>query len=260
MVLGEPQILGQVKDAYDAAIAAGASARTSRAACRARSRWRSASAPDAARRRHRQHLERRGRSREASSSRRARRSHRAPLVGAGEMAERAAKSLGQHARATPHLQPQLRGARGQPRVALQRVRGAASSSSSRSSMQSDVVVASRPRDNFVVTKDLVKRVMKQRKGKALLHRHRGAAQHRPLRPRSRQRLRLQRRRSRAQVAENMKNRQAEVAAAEKIVEAELGSWGAVGPRAQREPTIVALRAKEGRARRGARAHARLARA
>lgn len=242
MVLGEPQILGQVKDAYDAAVAAGAlrshlSRCVSRAftvAKRVRTETQLAAgtvsissvAVDLAKRIFGDLSER-----------------TVLLVGAGEMAEAAAKSLGQQARAVRICNRSFERA---ANLASHFNATAAPIDQLESELvMSDVVVTSTSSKSFVITRDLVKRVMKQRKGRTLffidiavprnvdpaIHEHIDNAYVYDVDD-------LQ-----SEVAENMKSRQGEVAAAEKIVEAELGQWLQWARGLNVNPTIVALRAK-----------------
>jgi glutamyl-tRNA reductase len=242
MVLGEPQILGQVKDAYDAAVAAGAlrshlSRCVSRAftvAKRVRTETQlgagtvsiSSVAVDLARRIFGDLTDR-----------------TVLLVGAGEMAEAAAKSLGQQARAIRICNRSFERA---ANLASHFNATAAPIEQLESELvMSDVVVASTSSKNFVITRDLVKRVMKQRKGRTLffvdiavprnvdpaIHEHIDNAYVYDVDD-------LQ-----SEVAENMKSRQGEVAAAEKIVQAELAQWLQWARGLNVNPTIVALRAK-----------------
>jgi glutamyl-tRNA reductase len=241
MVLGEPQILGQVKDAYDAAITAGA-LRSHLARCVSRAftvakRIRSETqlgagtvsissvAVDLAKRIFG----------ELSN-------HTVLLVGAGEMAEAAAKSLGQQAKAI--------------RICNRSFERAASLAAHFSAaavpleqleselVTSDVVVTSTSSKNFIITRDLVKRVMKQRKGRTLFFvdiavpRNIDPAVHALDNAYVYNVDDLEQ-----EVAENMKARQKEVAAAEKIVEAELALWLKWARGLNVNPTIVALRAK-----------------
>lgn len=241
MVLGEPQILGQVKEAYDAAVAAGAlrghlSRCVSRAfgvAKRVRSETQlgagtvsiSSVAVDLARRIFGD-LDQRT----------------VLLVGAGEMAEAAARSLGKGAKAirvcnrsfdrAAHLAAQFGGTA----APLDQLESELT--------QSDVVVASTSSKSFVVTRDLVKRVMKQRKGRTLFFVD--IAVPRNVEP-DVHRLDnvyvfnvddLEQ-----EVAENMKARQKEVATAEAIVQAELDEWTTWARGLHVQPTIVALRAR-----------------
>ena len=241
MVLGEPQILGQVKDAYDAAVAAGALRshlsrcvhRAFTVAKRVRSETQlgagtvsiSSVAVDLAKRIFG----------DLSTS-------TVLLVGAGEMAEQAAKSLGKGAKAiricnrsferAAHL-AQSFGGTAAPLDQLEVELGV-----------SDVVVASTSSKSYVITKDLVKRVMKTRKGRTLFFID--IAVPRNVEPEVHKLDNvyvfnvddLE-----AEVAENMKARQKEVAAAEQIVETELGEWRAWARGLDVQPTIVGLRAK-----------------
>ncbi|HVJ90693.1 MAG TPA: glutamyl-tRNA reductase [Labilithrix sp.] len=242
MVLGEPQILGQVKDAYDAAVAAGAlrshlSRCVSRAftvAKRVRTETQlgagtvsiSSVAVDLAKRifgdlRDRTVL----------------------LVGAGEMAEAAAKSLGQQAKGIRICNRSFERA---ANLATQFNATAAPIEQLESELVlSDVVVASTSSKTFVITRDLVKRVMKQRKGRTLFFID--IAVPRNVDPEIHERIDnayvydvddLQH-----EVAENMKSRLQEVAAAEKIVEGEVLQWLQWARSRNVSPTIVALRAK-----------------
>jgi glutamyl-tRNA reductase len=241
MVLGEPQILGQVKDAYDAAIAAGA-LRSHLARCVSRSftvakRIRtetqlgagtvsiSSVAVDLAKRIFGELND-----------------HTVLLVGAGEMAEQAAKSLGQQAKAIRICNRSFERA---ANLASHFNATAAPLEQLESELvQSDVVVASTSAKNFVVTKDLVKRVMKQRKGKTLFFidiavpRNIEPAVHGLDNVYVYNVDDLEH-----EVAENMKSRQKEVAAATQIVEAELATWTQWARGLNVNPTIVALRAK-----------------
>jgi glutamyl-tRNA reductase len=242
MVLGEPQILGQVKDAYDSAVAAGALrshlsrcvSRSFTVAKRVRTETQlgagtvsiSSVAVDLAKRifgdlRDRTVL----------------------LVGAGEMAEAAAKSLGQQAKGLRicnrsfERAAQLAGVFGATAAPLDQLESEL--------VISDVVVASTASKSFIITRDLVKRVMKQRKGRTLFFVD--IAVPRNVEPSIHEQVDnayvynvddLEH-----EVAENMKSRQREVAAAEKIVEAELAEWLKWARGLNVNPTIVALRAK-----------------
>ena len=242
MVLGEPQILGQVKDAYDAAVASGAlrshlSRCVSRAfsvAKRVRTETQlgagtvsiSSVAVDLAKRIF------------GDLSQRT-----VLLVGAGEMAEAAAKSLGQQAKAIRICNRSFE--RAANLAAHFNATAAPIEQLEAELVMSDVVVASTSSKSFVITRDLVKRVMKQRKGRTLffvdiavprnvdptIHTHIDNAYVYDVDD-------LQ-----SEVAENMKSRQSEVAAAEKIVEAELKEWLRWARALNVNPTIVALRAK-----------------
>ena len=241
MVLGEPQILGQVKDAYDAAVAAGAlRSHLSRCVSRAftvAKRVRTETALGAG---------------TVSISSVAvdlatrifgdLSNHTVLLVGAGEMAEQAAKSLGKGAK--------------QIRVCNRSIERAANLASQFGGTAapleqleaelavSDVVVASTGAKNFVVTRDAVKRVMKARKGRTLFFID--IAVPRNVDPEIHELDNvyvfnvddLER-----EVAENMKARQKEVVAAETIVAKELDEWSKWARSLDVQPTIVALRAK-----------------
>ncbi|MBX3214885.1 MAG: glutamyl-tRNA reductase [Labilithrix sp.] len=242
MVLGEPQILGQVKDAYDAAVAAGAlrsnlSRCVSRAfsvAKRVRTETQlgagtvsiSSVAVDLAKRIFGDLGDR-----------------TVLLVGAGEMAEAAAKSLGQQAKSIRICNRSFD--RAANLAAHFNATAAPIEQLESELVMSDVVVASTSSRNFVITRDLVKRVMKQRKGRTLffvdiavprnvdpaIHEHIDNAYVYDVDDLE------------SEVAENMRSRQAEVAEAEKIVEAELALWLQWARGLNVNPTIVALRAK-----------------
>ncbi len=241
MVLGEPQILGQVKDAYDAAVAAGALrshlgrcvSRAFAVAKRVRTETQlgsgqvsiSSVAVDLARRIF------------GDLS-----SHSVLLVGAGEMAEAAAKSLGKGAKAI-HVcnrsferAAQLAAKFGGSAAPLDQLEAEL--------LVSDVVVTSTGATHYIVTKDLIKRVMKQRKGRTLFFVD--IAVPRNVDPEVHgvdnvyvfnvDDLEQQ-------VAENMRARHGELAAAEAIVETEVSEWHAWARGLEVQPTIVALRAK-----------------
>lgn len=241
MVLGEPQILGQVKDAYDAASARGA-IRSHLARCLNRSftvakRVRtetqlgagtvsiSSVAVDLAKRIFGDLTNR-----------------TVLLVGAGEMAEAAAKSLGQAAKSIRICNRSFERA-----AELASHFGATAAPIEQLESElviSDVVVASTSSKSFIITRDLVKRVMKQRKGRTLFFID--IAVPRNVEPSVHDLDNayvydvddLEH-----EVAENMKSRQSEVASAEKIIEAELVEWLKWARGLNVNPTIVALRAK-----------------
>jgi glutamyl-tRNA reductase len=164
MVLGEPQILGQVKDAYDAAVAAGAlkgmlgrcMSRAFAVAKRVRTETAigagsvsiSSVAVDLARRIFGDLSD-----------------HAVLLLGAGEMAEAAAKSLGKGARALRIVNRSferaaaLAGAMHASAVPWDQLEAEL--------VQADVVVASTGSPTAVVTRDMVKRAMKARRGRTL---------------------------------------------------------------------------------------------
>jgi glutamyl-tRNA reductase len=241
MVLGEPQILGQVKDAYDAAVAVGALrnhlgrciGRAFTVAKRIRTETQlgagivsiSSVAVDLARRIFGDLT-----------------NHTVLLVGAGEMAEAAAKSLGKGAKAI--------------RVCNRSFDRAASLAASFGGTAapldqleaeltlSDVVVASTSSKTFVISPELVKRVMKARKGRTLFFidiavpRNVDPGVHKLDNVYVFNVDDLEQ-----EVAENMKARQNEVAVAEAIVDAELRDWSAWARGLDVQPAIVSLRAK-----------------
>jgi glutamyl-tRNA reductase len=241
MVLGEPQILGQVKDAYDAATAAGALKsylgrcvhRAFTVAKRVRTQTAlgagtvsiSSVAVDLARKIF------------GDLS-----NHAVLLVGAGEMAEAAAKSLGKGARSIRVCNRSFDRAAA---LAAQFGGSAAPLESLADELTiADVVVTSTGSPTFVVTRDMVKRAMKARKGRTLFFID--IAGPRNVEP------------SvhgidnvyvynvddlEHQVAEGMKARHAEVAAAERIVEAEVAEFQTWSRGLDVQPAVVALRAK-----------------
>jgi len=165
MVLGEPQILGQVKDAYDAAVAAGTMrsflARCVHRAFTVAKRVRSETAI--------------GAGTVSISSVAVELSRRVfgelddrtvLLVGAGEMAEAAARSIGKGAKEIRVVNRSLERAE-----SLAKKFGGAAANLQALEAElavADVVVASTASPTFVVTRDLVKRVMRARRGRALL--------------------------------------------------------------------------------------------
>lgn len=242
MVLGEPQILGQVKDAYDAAVATGAlRSHLSRCVSRAFT--------VAKRVRTETQLGAGTVSISSVAVDLAKRifgdlgSCTVLLVGAGEMAEAAAKSLGQQAKAIRICNRSFE--RAANLASHFNATAAPIEQLENELVMSDVVVASTSSKSFVITRDLVKRVMKQRKGRTLFFVD--IAVPRNVDPAIHEQIDnayvydvddLQ-----SEVAENMKSRQGEVATAEKIVESELGQWLAWARGLNVNPTIVALRAK-----------------
>jgi glutamyl-tRNA reductase len=242
MVLGEPQILGQVKDAYDAAVQAGAlRSRLSRCVSRAftvakrvRSETQlgagtvsvSSVAVDLAKR---IFGDLSGRN--------------VLLVGAGEMAEAAARSLAQQAKALRICNRSFERA---ATLASQFHAGAAPMDQLEAELvMADVVVASTSSTAFVITHDLVRRVMKQRKGRTLFFID--IAVPRNIDPSIHTEIDnayvydvddLE-----SEVAENMKSRQSEVATAERIVNEEVAAWLTWARGLDVNPTIVAFRAK-----------------
>jgi glutamyl-tRNA reductase len=241
MVLGEPQILGQVKDAYEAATAAGTLGsflgrcvhRAFTVAKRVRTETQlgagtvsiSSVAVDLAR----QIFGDLG-------------NHTVLLVGAGEMAEQAAKSLGKGAHAIHVCNRSFdRGA------ALARDFGGTAAPWDRLEDElavADVVVASTASPGYILTRDMVKRAMKVRRGKTLFFID--IAVPRNVEPSIHQIDNvyvfnvddLER-----QVAEGLKARQGEVSRAESIVQQELAEFQQWARGLDVAPTVVALRAK-----------------
>jgi glutamyl-tRNA reductase len=241
MVLGEPQILGQVKDAYDAATAAGTLKsylgrcvhRAFTVAKRVRTETAlgagtvsiSSVAVDLARKIFGDLSD-----------------HAVLLVGAGEMAEQAAKSLGKGARQirvcnrsfdrAAALAGQF-GGTAAPLDALEDELTIA-----------DVVVTSTGSPHFVVTRDMVKHAMRARRGRTLFFidiavpRNVDPAIHKLENVYVYNVDDLEH-----QVAEGMKARHAEVASAERIVEAEVREFEAWSRGLDVQPAVVALRAK-----------------
>jgi glutamyl-tRNA reductase len=241
MVLGEPQILGQVKDAYDAALAAGALrghlarcvSRAFSVAKRVRTETAlgagtvsiSSVAVDMARRIFGDLGER-----------------AVLLLGAGEMAEAAARSLGKEARAVricnrnferaAHLAAEMK-ASAVPWDGLEAELA-----------QADVVVASTASPRPIVTPEIVKRVMRARRGRSLFFvdiavpRNVDPAVHAIGNVYVYDVDDLER-----EVARGMKARHAEVAAAEKIVADELAKFLVWTRGLEVQPTVVAMRAK-----------------
>ncbi|WXB16566.1 glutamyl-tRNA reductase [Pendulispora albinea] len=241
MVLGEPQILGQVKDAYEAALAAGTLGhllgrcvhRAFTVAKRVRSETAlgaglvsiSSVAVDLARRIFGDLAD-----------------HTVLLVGAGEMAEAAAKSLGRGGRpirivnrtfATGEALAKEFGGTCSPWSALED-----------ELRMADVVVTSTGANTFVVTADMVKRAMRARKGRTLFFidiavpRNVDPAVHGLDNVYVFNVDDLEQ-----QVAEGLKSRQKEVSVAERIVNAELTEYVSWARGLDVQPAVVALRAK-----------------
>ncbi|HEY1958629.1 MAG TPA: glutamyl-tRNA reductase [Polyangiaceae bacterium] len=241
MVLGEPQILGQVKDAYDAAVAAG-TLRSFLARCVHRAfsvakRVRSETAL--------------GAGTVSISSVAVELSKRVfgelndrvvLLVGAGEMAEAAAKSLGKGAREIRVCNRSFERAA----TLAQRFGGAAAPLSALEAelATADVVVTSTASQTFVVTRPLVKRVMRARRGRALLFVD--IAVPRNVEPdvhRIDNVYVFDIDDLEQQVATGQDARRAEATAAEKIVEQEVLQFLAWARGLDVQPAILALRAK-----------------
>ncbi len=241
MVLGEPQILGQVKDAYDAAVAAGA-LRSHLARCmnraftvakRVRSETQlgaglvsiSSVAVDLARRIFGDLSE-----------------QVVLLVGAGEMAEQAAKSLGKSSRSIRVCNRSFE--RAANLAATFGGTAAPLDMLEAELVASDVVVASTSSKTYVITKDLVKRVMKARKGKTLFFVD--IAVPRNVDPEVHKLDNvyvfnvddLEQ-----EVRQNLEARQNEVSTAEKIVDTELRDFASWARSLDVQPAIVGLRAK-----------------
>jgi glutamyl-tRNA reductase len=241
MVLGEPQILGQVKAAYDTAIASGV-LRGSLGRCVSRAfsvakRVRtetalgagtvsiSSVAVDLARRIFGELND-----------------HVILLLGAGEMAEAAARSLGKDARAVRICN------RSFDRAALLAAEMKASAvpwaGLEAELVEADVVVASTASPRPIVAPEMIKRVMKARRGRTLFFvdiavpRNVDPAVHRIDNVYVYDVDDLEH-----EVARGMKARHAEVEAAEKIVGDELAQFLVWTRGLEVQPTVVALRAK-----------------
>lgn len=241
MVLGEPQILGQVKSAVEAANAAGTVgtllgrclARSFAVAKRVRTETAlgaglvsvSSVAVDLARRIFGD-LER----------------HTVLLVGAGEMAEAAAKSLGKGAKAVRVVNRSFdRG-----RALAERIGGEAAPWAELEAelARADVVITSTASPTVIVTADMVRRVMKLRRGRTLFFVD--IAVPRNVEPAAHDIDNayvfniddLEQ-----QVAEGLKARQNEVAQADRMIDDELRDFEAWRRGQKVQPTIVALRAK-----------------
>ena len=241
MVLGEPQILGQVKDAYDAAVAAGAlKGMLGRCVSRA----------FAVAKRVRTETDIGAGSVSIASVAvdLARRifgdlgSHGVLLLGAGEMAEAAARSLSKGARAVRICN------RSFDRAAM--LAGAMHASAARwdeleqELVHADVVVASTASRTPIVTRDMVKRAMKARKGRTLffvdiaLPRNVEPAVHGIDNVYVFNVDDLEK-----EVARGLETRRAELEPAEKIVDAEVKQFLAWTRGLEVQPTVVAMRAK-----------------
>ncbi len=241
MVLGEPQILGQVKDAHDAAIAAGTLGsylgrcvnRAFGVAKRVRSETAigagtvsiSSVAVDLAQRIF------------GDLS-----GHTVLLVGAGEMAEQAAKSLGKNGQA-------LRVVNRSHERALSLASTYAADAAKWEDLESelvraDVVVTSTSSPGFVITKDLVKRVARARRGRTLFFIDIAVPRDVDPEVHGLENVYVYNIDDlEQQVAEGMKLRQAELSAAERIVGEELSEFEKWARGLGVQPTVVALRAK-----------------
>jgi glutamyl-tRNA reductase len=159
------------------------------------------------------------------------------------MAEAAARSLAQQAKALRICNRSFERA---ATLASQFHAGAAPMDQLEAELvMADVVVASTSSTAFVITHDLVRRVMKQRKGRTLFFID--IAVPRNIDPSIHTEIDnayvydvddLE-----SEVAENMKSRQSEVATAERIVNEEVAAWLTWARGLDVNPTIVAFRAK-----------------
>jgi glutamyl-tRNA reductase len=241
MVLGEPQILGQVKQAYDAAMAAGALkgmlgrcvSKAFTVAKRVRTETSigagtvsiASVAVDLARRIFGD-LE----------------NHAVLLLGAGEMAEAAAKGLSKGARAVRICNRSFE--RAATLAAAMHASATPWDQLEQEMVQADVVVASTASRTPVVTSEMVKRAMKARKGRTLFFvdiavpRNVDPAVHGLDNVFVFNVDDLEQ-----EVARGMKARHAELAAAETIVKDELDQFLSWTRGLQVQPTIVAMRTK-----------------
>jgi glutamyl-tRNA reductase len=241
MVLGEPQILGQVKDAYEAALAAGALKGTlGRCVSRAFSvakRVRTETAIGA------------GTVSISSVAVDLARSvfgdlgdRTVLLLGAGEMAEAAARSLGRGARTLRICNRSFERA---ATLAGEMEAAAVPWTDLEAELaQADVVVASTASPTYVVTQSIVKRAMKARKGRTLLFvdiavpRNVEPAVHKIDNVYVFNVDDLEK-----QVARGLEARHAEVATAERIVGEETKEFLAWHRGLEVQPTVVAMRAR-----------------
>ena len=241
MVLGEPQILGQVKDAYDAAMAAGTLGsflgRCVNRAFTVAKRVRTETALGA------------GTVSISSVAVDLARNifgdlanHTVLLLGAGEMAEAAAKSLGKGARHIRVCNRSFeRGALLANAIGGDAVQWDALGDEL---TRADVVVASTSSKTYVVTQELVKRAMKVRKGRTLFFvdiavpRNVEPAVHKIDNVYVYNVDDLEQ-----EVARGLSARHAEVEAADAIVEKELREFLSWARGLNVAPTVVALRAK-----------------
>jgi glutamyl-tRNA reductase len=241
MVLGEPQILGQVKDAYEAAAAAGTlsgllarcMSRAFAVAKRVRSETAigagsvsiSSVAVDLAKRIFGDLADR-----------------TVLLLGAGEMAEAAARSLVKGARALRICNRNFDRA-----AALASELHAAAvpwDNLGEELTSADVVVASTASSTYVVTRDLVKRAMKARKGRTLLLVDIGVPRNIDPAAHGIDNVYVFNVDDLEQeVARGMQARQAQVTAAEAIVAEELAQFLSWRRALEVAPTLVAMRAK-----------------
>jgi glutamyl-tRNA reductase len=241
MVLGEPQILGQVKDAYDAAVAAGAlKGRLGRCMSRAfavAKRVRSETAIGAG-----------SVSISSVAVDLARRifgdlgQHVVLLLGAGEMAEAAAKSLGRGARALRICNRSFD--RAAALASAMHASAAPWEELEYEVVQADIVVASTASRTPVVTREMIKRAMKARRNKTLFFvdiavpRNVEPAVHGIDNVYVYNVDDLEK-----EVARGLEARRGELDAAERIVGAEVQQFLAWTRGLEVQPTVVAMRAK-----------------
>ncbi len=241
MVLGEPQILGQVKDAYDAAIAAkalrGTLGRCVSRAFTVAKRVRTETALGAG-----------TVSISSVAVDMARRifgdlgDHAVLLLGAGEMAEAAARSLGKGARAVRICNRSFD--RAAALAAEMKAAAVPWDGLEAELVQADVVVASTASPKPVVTPEMAKRAMKARRGRSLFFvdiavpRNVDPAVHGIDNVYVYDVDDLER-----EVGRGMKARHGEVQAAEKIVADELAQFLVWTRGLEVQPTVVAMRTK-----------------
>lgn len=241
MVLGEPQILGQVKDAHDAAVAAGTLkgvlGRCISRAFAVAKRVRTETAIGA------------GSVSIASVAVDLARhifgeldDHAVLLLGAGEMAEAAARSLSKGARAVRICNRSFE--RAAALASAMQASAVPWAELEREMVQADVVVASTASREPVVTRDMVKRAMRARKGRTLFFvdiavpRNVEPAVHGIDNVYVYNVDDLEQ-----QVARGLEARRAELASAEKIVAEEVAQFLAWTRGLEVQPTVVAMRAK-----------------
>ena len=241
MVLGEPQILGQVKEAYDAALAAGALkgmlGRCVNKAFTVAKRVRTETAIGA------------GTVSIASVAvDLAKRifgdleNHSVLLLGAGEMAEAAAKSLSKGARAVRICNRSFD--RGAALAAAMHASATPWDQLEQEMVQADVVVASTSSRTPIVTRDMVKRVMKARRGRTLFFVDIAVPRNVDPTVHGLDNVFVFNVDDLEQeVARGLEARQAELSSAEKIVKDEVDQFLSWTRGLQVQPTIVALRTR-----------------
>ncbi len=241
MVLGEPQILGQVKQAYDAALAAGALkgtlGRCVNKAFTVAKRVRTETAIGA------------GTVSIASVAvDLARRifgdleNHSVLLLGAGEMAEAAAKSLSKGAKAVRICNRSFE--RAAQLAATMHASATPWEQLDQELVQADVVVASTGSRTPIVTRDMVKRAMRARNGRTLFFVDIAVPRNVDPSVHGLDNVFVFNVDDLEQeVARGLKAREAELSTAEKIVKDEVDQFLAWTRGLQVQPTIVALRTK-----------------